>query len=92
MAEDELVEIFRTSDAMGAQTAIDEVLKPAGIEAVLLDRTQHQLPASPSMMGNYFVAVPVDEVDDATEELKEALEDGAIDGEIIVDPDAAAEA
>lgn len=91
MSEDEMVEIFRTSDALGAQTAIDEVLKPAGIEAVVLDRTQHVLPAS-SQMGAFFVAVPIDEVEDATEELKEALEDGAIDGEIIVDPDATAEA
>jgi hypothetical protein len=91
MAEDEMVEIFRTSDALGAQTAIDEVLKPAGIEAVLLDRTQHMLPAA-SQMGSYFVAVPIDEVENATEELKEALEDGAIDGEVIVDPDAEAEA
>lgn len=87
MAEDELVEIFRTQDALGAQTAIDEVLKPCGIEAVLLDRTQHQLPASPSMMGDYYVAVPIDDVDHATEELKEALEDGVVDGEVIVDPE-----
>jgi len=43
-------------------------------------------------MGSYFVAVPIDQVDNATEELKEALEDGAIDGELIVDPDAEAEA
>jgi hypothetical protein len=33
------------------------------------------------------VAVPIDEVESATEELKEALEDGAIDGEVIVDPE-----
>ena len=86
MSEDEMVEIFRTADALGAQTAIDEVLKPAGIEAVLLDRTQHVLPAT-SQMGSFFVAVPIDEVENATEELKEALEDGAIDGEVIVDPE-----
>jgi hypothetical protein len=88
MAEDELVEIFRTADALAAQTAIDSVLRPAGFEPVLLDRTQHTIPASPSMMGGYFVAVPIDDVENATEELKEALEDGAVDGEIIVDPDA----
>lgn len=85
MADDELVEVFRTADQMAAQAAIDEVLEPAGVEAVLLDRTNHQLPTPTSGAGSYFVAVPADEVDAATTALREALEDGAIDGELAVE-------
>lgn len=85
MAEDELVEVFRTADQMAAQAAIDEVLQPAGVEAVLLDRMNHQLPTPAAGSGAFYVAVPADEVDAAKEALKEALEDGAIDGELAVE-------
>ncbi len=80
---EELVEVFRTTDEMGAQAAIDEVLEPLGIDAFVHDRVSHALPAPASMPGGYFVAVPMDRAADATEALREALTDGVIDGELI---------
>ena len=60
MADDEMVEVFRAADRMGAQAAIDEVLEPLGIDGFVHDRMSHALPAPASMPGGYFVAVPVE--------------------------------
>ena len=86
MDEDvELVEVLRTTDQMVAQAAIDEVLSPAGIVAVVHDRVSHRLPAPASMQGGYFVAVPLDRRGEAAEALGEAIRDGVIDGELVAD-------
>ena len=54
---DDMVEVFRAVDRMGAQAAIDEVLGPLGIDAFVHDRMSHALPAPASMAGGYFTAV-----------------------------------
>lgn len=83
--EAELVEVLRTTDAMVAQAAIDEVLGPAGIAAVVHDRVSHLLPAPASMPGGYFVAVPLARRAEAAAALGEAIRDGVIDGELVAD-------
>jgi hypothetical protein len=81
--EDELIEVFFTGDAMTAQTAIEEVLAPAGIEAFVHDRVSHALPAPASMPGGYYVAVPTEQALEAAQALRDALTDGAlVDGEV----------
>jgi hypothetical protein len=81
--EDDVIEVFRTADKMMAQTAIEEVLAPAGIDAFLHDRMSHALPAPATMPGGYFVAVPANQAAEATQVLRDALTDGAIaDGEV----------
>ncbi|HEX6839839.1 MAG TPA: hypothetical protein VF334_24860 [Polyangia bacterium] len=82
MAEDDMVEVFRAADRMGAQAAIDEVLGPLGIEGWVHDRMSHALPAPASMPGGYFVAVPLARASEAVAALRDALTDGAIDGEL----------
>ncbi len=83
MADDELVEVFRAGDHMAAQAAVDEVLQPMGIDAFVHDRMSHALPAPASMPGAYFIAVPIDRADEASDALREALSDGAIEGELV---------
>jgi hypothetical protein len=80
--EDETVEVFRATNRMAAQAAIDEVLGPLGIQGVLYDRSQHTLPTPDVTPGAYFVAVPGGRVGEAIDALNEAVTDGAIDGEI----------
>ncbi len=82
MADAELVEVFRTREQMAAQTAIDEVLQPLGIDAFIHDRVSHALPAPATMPGSYFVAVPSDRASEAAQALRDAISDGAIDGEV----------
>ena len=82
MADDDMVEVFRAVDRMGAQAAIDEVLEPLGIDAFVHDRNMHALPAPASMPGGWFVAVPADRVAEAIGALRDAITDGAIDGEV----------
>ena len=79
---DEMVEVFRAANRMAAQAAIDEVLGPLGIDGFMHDRNSHVLPAPDAMPGAYFVAVPVRRVAEAIAALKDAVTDGAIDGEI----------
>ena len=82
MADDEMVEVFRTSNRMAAQAAIDEVLGPLGIDGFIHDRNLHALPAPAALPGAYFVAVPLNRVQEAIAALRDAVTDGAIDGEI----------
>jgi hypothetical protein len=82
MADDEMVEVFRASNRMSAQAAIDEVLEPLGIDGFIHDRVSHALPAPASMPGGYFVAVPLNRAGEAAAALREAVTDGAIDGEV----------
>lgn len=84
MADDDVVEVFRAVDKMGAQAAIDEVLGPLGIDGFVHDRMSHALPAPDSMPGGYFVAVPADRASEAVAALQDAITDGAIDGEVTV--------
>jgi hypothetical protein len=84
MADDEMVEVFRAADRMGAQAAIDEVLQPLGIDAFVHDRMSHALPAPASMPGGYFVAVPLGRASEAAAALQDAVTDGALDGEVTV--------
>ena len=82
MADEELVEVFRTVQQMAARTAIDTVLEPLGIDGYIHDRVSHALPAPDSMPGSYFVAVPSDRAGEAAQALRDAITDGAIDGEV----------
>ena len=82
---DEMVEVFRAGNRMAAQAAIDEVLGPLGIEGVLHDRTLHVLPAPDALPGAYFIAVPARRVTEAIAALRDAVTDGAIDGDIDVE-------
>ncbi|MDB4968819.1 MAG: hypothetical protein JWN44_4508 [Myxococcales bacterium] len=84
MADEELVEVFRTRDELAAQAAIDEVLQPMGIDAYVHNRVSHALPAPASMSGAYFIAVPSARVEEAAAALHEAVTDGAIDGEVTI--------
>lgn len=84
MADDDMVEVFRAVDQMGAQAAIDEVLGPLGIDGFVHDRMSHALPAPDSMPGGYFIAVPADRASEAVAALRDAITDGAIDGEVTV--------
>lgn len=84
MADDDMVEVFRAVDKMGAQAAIDEVLGPLGIDGFVHDRMSHALPAPASMPGGYFVAVPADRASEAVAALRDAITDGAIDGEVTI--------
>lgn len=84
MADDDMVEVFRAVDRMGAQAAIDEVLGPLGIDGFVHDRMSHALPAPASMPGGYFVAVPAERAAEAVAALRDAITDGAIDGEVTV--------
>ena len=59
LVDEELTEVFCAPDPLGAQTAVDEVLTPAGIPAMVHNRVSHAFPAPASMPGGYFVAVPV---------------------------------
>lgn len=81
--DEELVEVFSASNMFVAQAAIDEVLAPAGIDGVIRDRSAAMLPAPAAMSGAVFIAVPQSQIDKAIDALEEALEDGAIEGEII---------
>jgi argininosuccinate synthase len=81
--EDELVEVFRTRDALVAKVVIDEVLAELGIDGFVHDRVSHIIPAPATLDGGYFVAVPAARAVEAARALREALEDGAIsDGEV----------
>ncbi len=82
MADDEMVEVFRAPHQMAAQAAIDEVLEPLGIDAFVHDRMSHALPAPASMPGGYFVAVPLGRAQEAAAALRDAVTDGAIEGEV----------
>lgn len=84
MTDDDMVEVFRAVDRMGAQAAIDEVLGPLGIDGFVHDRNMHALPAPASMPGGYFVAVPSGRAAEAVAALRDAITDGAIDGEVTV--------
>lgn len=81
--EDEMVEVFRTRDALMAKVVIDEVLAELGIDGFVHDRVSHIIPAPATLDGGYFVAVPAARALEAARALREALEDGAIaDGEV----------
>jgi hypothetical protein len=85
VADDETVEVFRTADEMAAHAAIDEVLEPLGIDGFVHNRVSHALPAPASMSGAYFVAVPVARADEAAAALRDAVTDGAIEGEVTIE-------
>jgi hypothetical protein len=83
LVDEELAEVFRCYDEMCAQTAVEEVLGPAGIPAMVHNRVSHAFPAPASMPGAYFVAVPVGQAAQAAQVLREALADGALpEGEV----------
>jgi hypothetical protein len=91
-ADESQVEVFATRDAMTAQAAIDEVLEPEGIDAVIHDRVSHILPAPATMFGGYFVAVPRSQAAAALTLLREAVSDGAVEGEVLAPAAAASSA
>jgi len=80
LVDEELVEVFRATDEMGARAAVDEVLTPAGIPSLVHDRVSHRIPVPAALPGAYFVAVPVARAAEATALLREAIEDGALPG------------
>ena len=75
---DEMVEVFLAGDRGLAQQAIDEVLGPAGIPAVVHNRSSSSFPAPASMPGGYFVAVPSEKRQAAIDALREAVDGGAL--------------
>jgi hypothetical protein len=83
--EEETLEVFRAPNELAVQAAVHEVLDPLDIEAYVHNRVSSALPAPAAMPGDYFIAVPVDRADDAIAALKEAVADGAIEGEVTVD-------
>jgi hypothetical protein len=84
MAQEEMVEVFRCTDQMVAQMAIDEVLTPAGIPSRIHNRTSSAFPAPAAMSGGFFVAVPKIKAAQAVEALRDAQEEGSLseDGEV----------
>jgi hypothetical protein len=74
---EELEEVFRVGDEIGASAAIDEILAPAGIEAFRHDRRSHALPV-PGFPGEIGVAVHRTVADRARVLLREAKNDGAL--------------
>jgi hypothetical protein len=84
LVDEELTEVFR-ADQLGCQAAIDEVLGPNDIPAMVHNRVSHALPAPASMPGSYYVAVPVGKAPHAIALLREAIEDGALPGGEIPD-------
>lgn len=76
-----LTEVYRTNSQMEADRAIVEVLGAEGIEAYLHDRSSHALPAPASQTGSYFIAVAEEDVAEARQLLRDALEDEALDAE-----------
>ena len=85
MADEDLVEVFRVGDELAAQAAIEEVLQPMGIDAFVHNRVSHALPAPASMPGGYFIAVAEARAEEAAAALREAVTDGAIEGEVTID-------
>jgi hypothetical protein len=85
LVDEELTEVFRAADEMGCQAAIDEVLSPNEIPAMVHNRVSHAFPAPASLPGAYFVAVPVGKATQAITLLREAIEDGALPGGEIPD-------
>jgi hypothetical protein len=79
--EEEMVEVYRCSTELEANRAIVEVLGPEAIEAYLRDRVSRALPAPDAEPGGLFIAVPDSQAARARELLREALEDGALDGD-----------
>lgn len=76
MADDEeMVEVMITKDELTVQTALEEVLEPAGIEAVVHDRMSAAFPAPASMPGGLYVAVPVSRATEAVQLLRDAQRD-----------------
>jgi hypothetical protein len=78
LVDEELTEVMRCGDELTAQTAIDEVLTPAGIPSLVHNRVSHAFPAPASMPGAYFVAVPAGQAKEAAKLLREAQTDGAL--------------
>ena len=81
LVDEELIEVLRCGDEMCAQTAIDEVLTPAGIPSLVHNRVSHAFPAPASLPGAYFVAVPVAQAKEAAKLLREAQTDGVFHDE-----------
>jgi hypothetical protein len=75
---DEMVEVFRAGDRALAQQAIDEVLAPARIPAVIHNRSSSSFPAPASLPGAFFIAVPVDKRTAAIDALRGAVDAGAL--------------
>ena len=78
--QEQLVEVYRCSNAMEADAAIIEVLEEEGIECFRRDRVSQALPAPDSEPGAYFIAVPAEDAERARALLREAIEDEALDG------------
>jgi hypothetical protein len=81
LVDEELTEVLRCADELTAQAAIEEVLGPAGIPAMLHNRVSHAFPAPATLAGAYFVAVPVGQAVQAALLLREAQNDGALPAE-----------
>ncbi len=89
-AADELREIYHTDSSIEALRIVDTLLRPAGVEAVIHDRTSHSFPAPSSEPGQVAIAVTAADQARAIEILGEAARDGMLDDSSIVAPGAAA--
>jgi hypothetical protein len=79
-APSDWVEIFRTDSTVEARRVLDTLLVPAGIAGDIRDRVNRVMPAPASQPGEIAIAVAPEDVDRAVSILREAEEDGYIDG------------
>ncbi len=78
LVDEDLTEVFRAPDQLACQAAIDEVLVPNEIPALVHNRVSHAFPAPASLPGAYFVAVPAEQAQQAAALLREAQADGVL--------------
>lgn len=74
----ELVEVYRTDNAMAADVVVTQILGTVGITAYKHDRRSNLLPAPVSMPGEIGVAVPAGLAEAARTRLREARADGVL--------------
>lgn len=81
----ELVEVYRTDNAMAADVVVEQILGTVGITAYKHDRRSNLLPAPVSMPGEIGVAVPAELAESARIRLREARADGVLmdDGHLV---------
>src|SRR4051794_39649395 len=80
-----LVEVYHTDNDLAAGFVVDEILRPAGIDAYQHERRSRSIMAPASMPGEIGIAVPSHQAAAARQRLIEARQDGVLPdgGELI---------
>ncbi len=78
MAEEEMTEVFRSSDPAVIQFAVDEVLNQAEIPSEVHNRSSSVFPTPNATPGAIFIAVPKDLAGEACDLLRDAQFEGAL--------------